>query len=73
MPKTTLPISGRGRIGTQESDSQAHQTLPNVLLPAAAAISEQGEEMQCFCSVGTLQMRGLSSPSFRTMTWAVQS
>lgn len=29
--------------------------------------------MQCFCSVGTLRMRGLSSPTFRTMTCAVQS
>lgn len=46
---------------------------PSVLLPAAAAISEQREEMQCFCSVETLQMGGPSSPSFRTMTWAVQS
>lgn len=67
MPKTTLPINGRGRIGTQESDSQAHQTL------RWQRPSEQGEEIQCFCSGGTLRIRGLSSPSFGTMTWAVQS
>lgn len=87
MPKITQPGSGTAGIRTWECDSQAHQTLPcgtppsvsslreapQDPLPAAVAISEQREETQRCCPVGTLRMRGLNHPTFRSMTCAVRS